>query len=139
MSLCSASSRTVVNSFAECHIYIAVVIDEFGGTSGIVTLEDVLEEIVGEIRDEYDKEIPPIKKEGKDIFIITGKTAIRDVNDELDLNLPMEEVTTINGLLLLIFGRVPQRGESIRFKGAEFNVIDVRKNMVINVRVRVLR
>ncbi|MFH1868689.1 MAG: hemolysin family protein [Candidatus Omnitrophota bacterium] len=120
-------------------VYIAVVIDEFGGTSGIVTLEDVLEEIVGEIRDEYDSEIQPIKKEGRDIYIITGNASIREVNDELGLSLPMEEVTTINGLLLLLFGRVPQRGESIKFKGAEFNVVDVRKNMVIKSRIRILK
>jgi putative hemolysin len=117
-------------------VYIAVVIDEFGGTSGIITLEDVLEEIVGEIRDEYDKELPPIKKEEDGSHTILGKTSIRDVNDELELDLPMDEVTTVNGLLLLLLGRLPRAGESIKFKGVEFRVIEVRRNMVTKVRVK---
>lgn len=117
--------------------YIAVVLDEFGGTAGIVTLEDALEEIVGEIRDEYDKEVIAIKKEEDGSFTIMGKTAIRDVNDELRLDLPMEEVTTINGLLLLLFGRVPKQGEHVRIKGIGFRVLEVKKNMVTKVRATV--
>lgn len=122
--------------FQSGKVKIAVVIDEFGGTSGIVTLEDVLEEIVGEIRDEYDRDVTPIKKEKDNSFTIVGKTAIRDVNDELDLDLPMDEVTTINGLLLLLFGRVPKAGESIRFKGVAFRILEVKKNMVTSVQVK---
>ena len=123
--------------FQSKKVYIAVVLDEFGGTSGLVTLEDVLEEIVGEIRDEYDKEVAPIKKEEDGSFTIMGKTAIRDVNDELNLSLPMEEVTTINGLLLLLFGRVPREGEHVRLKGVGFRVLEVKHNMVIKVRATV--
>ena len=124
--------------FQSKKIYITVVLDEFGGTSGLVTLEDVLEEIVGEIRDEYDKEVNPIKKEADGTFAVSGKIAIRDVNDELNLSLPMEEVTTINGLLLLLFGRVPKIGESIRLKDVEFRVLEVANNMVTKVNTRVL-
>ncbi|MFC1806836.1 CNNM domain-containing protein [Candidatus Omnitrophota bacterium] len=121
--------------FLSQKVYIAVVLDEFGGTSGLVTLEDVLEEIVGEITDEYDKEIVPISREKDNSYTVVGKTSIRDVNEELNLNLPMEEVTTINGLLLLLFGRVPKSGERIRFKGVIFRVVEVKNNMVMKVSV----
>ncbi|NQT90269.1 MAG: HlyC/CorC family transporter [Candidatus Omnitrophica bacterium] len=123
--------------FQSTKTYIAVVIDEFGGTSGIVTLEDVLEEIVGEIKDEYDREVTPIEKETPNTYTVSGKTSIRDVNDELGLKLPMEDVTTINGLVLMLFGRVPRPGEVIRFKGVMFQVLEVRENMATKVQIKV--
>jgi putative hemolysin len=115
--------------------YIAVVLDEFGGTSGIVTLEDALEEIVGEIKDEYDKEVPTIRREQDSSYTISGKATIREVNDELDIALPMDQVTTINGLLLLLFEKVPKQGECVRIKGVGFKVLEVKNNMVSKVRV----
>lgn len=127
----------LILDFQSKKTYIAVVLDEFGGTSGIVTLEDALEEIVGEIKDEYDKESTPIHKEEDGSYTVLGKVAIRDVNDELDLNLPTEEVTTINGLLLLLFERVPRDNEHIRIKGIGFKVIEVKNNMVTKVRMTV--
>jgi putative hemolysin len=115
--------------------YIAVVLDEFGGTSGIVTLEDALEEIVGEIRDEYDKEVPAVQKEEGGSYTISGKASIREVNEELGISLPMDEVTTINGLLLLLFEKVPKQGEHIRFKDIVFTVLEVKNNMVLKVKI----
>jgi CBS domain containing-hemolysin-like protein len=119
-------------------IYIAIVLDEFGGTAGVVTLEDVLEEVVGDIRDEYDEELPPVKREDDGTYTIIGKTAIRDVNEELKVDLPTEEVSTINGLLLLLFGRVPKPNETIRFKGMEFRVLEIKDNIVTKVQAKVL-
>jgi len=118
-------------------VYIAVVLDEFGGTAGIVTLEDVLEEIVGEIKDEYDREPTLITQEEDGSYTILGKTSIREVNEELSVDLPMEEVTTINGLMLLLFGRVPKVGKHIRLKGIGFRVLEVKNNMVTKVRATV--
>ena len=119
--------------------YIAVIIDEFGGTSGLITLEDVLEEIVGEIHDEYDKAETQIQKQKDGSYIIKGNTLVKEVNEQLGLNLPIEEVTTINGLLLLLFGKLPKNKESIQYKNIIFTIINMdedenRINKVLLVR-----
>ncbi len=105
--------------------YIAIIIDEFGGTSGLITLEDVLEEIVGEIHDEYDKVEANIEKQKDGSYIIKGKTLVKELNQQLNINLPTEEVNTINGFMLLLFGRVPKSRETTHFKNLTFTVLDV--------------
>ena len=105
--------------------YIAIIIDEFGGTSGLITMEDVLEEIVGEIHDEYDKVEADIQEQKDGSYIISGKTLVKGVNQQLNTNLPTEEVNTINGFILLLFGRVPKNKETINFKNFSFTVLDV--------------
>ena len=125
----------IIVKFQSQKTYIAVVLDEFGGTAGIVTLEDALEEIVGEIKDEYDKEPTMIKREDDGSYTISGKATIREVNDELDITLPMDQVTTVNGLLLFLFEKVPKQGEHVRIKGVDFKVLEVKNNMVLKARV----
>lgn len=90
--------------------HIAIVIDEYGGTAGLITIEDILEEIVGEITDEYDVERPPIEKVGEDQVRVTARLPIEDLGELFDVELPTDEVETVGGLLAQALGRVPIPG-----------------------------
>jgi putative hemolysin len=96
---------------------MAVVVDEYGGAVGLVTVEDILEEVVGEIRDEYDLDQPLYKRLGPKQFRINGRMEIDHINEILKLNLPKGEYETLGGLILDRLGRVPLPGESLRVKG----------------------
>jgi magnesium and cobalt transporter len=93
---------------------MAVVVDEYGGTAGIVTMEDLLEEIVGEIRDEHDgEEEEPIRFVSEDEAVVDAGTNIEDVNERLGTRLPSDEFDTVGGLTVGLFGRLPHEGEEV--------------------------
>jgi CBS domain containing-hemolysin-like protein len=97
---------------------LAVVVDEFGGTSGLITLEDVLEEIVGEIHGEYEVDIEPaVEKEGEDRFWVDGRLPLDDLSELLGVVAEREDVTTVGGLVYSELGRVPKPGEELRIEG----------------------
>ncbi len=112
---------------------LSVVVDEYGGTAGLVTLEDILEEIVGEIQDEYDKEEQTSERVDSKVIRVGAKIPIRDVNEILCLNLPTEESETIGGLVLELFGKIPKSGEWIEYKGIKFTVEEVKRNRIYRV------
>ena len=117
-------------------IHMAIVVDEYGGTSGIVTLEDVIEEIVGEIQDEHDIETPLYQKISENTFIVNASMALEEINDELDLDLPTEEgVETLAGFLLGQFGNVPKSKETITWNGYEFLIEKSTKKRIHQVRI----
>lgn len=93
--------------------HIAIVADEYGGTAGLVTIEDVLEELVGEIRDEYDDEERVVESEAKTRFWVSGRMNLSDLSDALDHDFTRDDVTTVGGLVLELVGRVPRAGESL--------------------------
>ncbi len=117
--------------------HLAVVVDEFGGTAGILTLEDILEQIVGEIQDEYDTdEIPPIQRVSADQVRVLGGVALAELEAELHHDFEREDVATVGGLVLAEFGRVPRTGEKIRVNGYELFVEQVLRRRVKRVSVR---
>jgi len=116
---------------------LAIVLDEYGGTAGLVTMEDLLEEIVGEIRDEHDEgEEEAIRRIGADEAIVDAGTNIEDVNAELDIDLPHEEFETIGGFTVGLFGRLPREGEEIDAgESVRLRVDRTRGRRILSVRV----
>jgi putative hemolysin len=111
----------------------ALVTDEYGSVTGIVSLEDLLEELVGEITDEYDVEEAEIEPLGDGVYRVSGKTSIDDVNDLLGSNLPDEEWDTVGGLVLDIFGKIPDAGDEESFQGLLFRADEVQGRRVASV------
>ena len=113
--------------------HIALVTDEYGSVSGLVTLEDLLEELVGEIADEYDREEPELVQVADGLYRVSGKTSIDDVNEELDVELPDEEWDTVAGLLLELFGRIPKDGDEVEYQGLSFTAEEVQGRRIAKV------
>ena len=118
--------------------HIAVVLDEYGGTAGIVALEDLIEEIFGEFQDEFDLETrPPIRILSKDQILIRGDMLIEELNEILDLYLPSQNIDTIGGLVLNELGYVPEEGERLRVAGVSLTVASMDGNAVTAVSMEV--
>jgi CBS domain containing-hemolysin-like protein len=113
--------------------HIALVTDEYGSVSGLVTLEDLLEELVGEIADEYDREEPELVEVGDGLYRVSGKASIDDVNELLDVELPDEEWDTVAGLMLELFGRIPKSGDDVDFQGLSFTAEEVQGRRIAKV------
>jgi len=117
-------------------VHIAIVVDEYGGTAGLVTIEDILEEIVGEIQDEYDSEEAAYQQVGEGEYIFNARIDLDDVNRLLGTNLPTEQGDTLGGLIYSQLGKVPAPGDVIKFDGYSIEVISVVRRRIQNVRVR---
>jgi len=106
--------------FKRSKVQMAIVVDEYGGTAGLVTIEDLLEEIVGDIMDEYDVEGPLVEIIDENTMVVDARTPIDEINEQMDLTLPEEEFDTIGGLVFGLLGRQPEQGETI-----EYGVLDL--------------
>ncbi len=113
--------------------HVALVTDEYGSVTGILSLEDLLEELVGEIADEYDREEPQMAEVSDGVYRVSGKTAIDDVNELLESDLPDEEWDTVAGLVLDLFGKIPNPGEETSFQGLSFRAEEVNGRRVATV------
>ncbi len=133
----TARLEDVLRQMQNEKFHFGFVVDEHGGVEGIITLEDLLEEIVGEISDEHDEEVyEQISKESDGSFILDGGLAIKDVNRKLHLNLPVSEsYTTVAGFLMSEAGQILNEGESVRFNGHSFKVERVDKRRILKVRM----
>lgn len=115
-------------------IQIAMVFDEYGGISGLVTLEDILEEIVGEIQDEYEVENKMLQKIGENVYLASGTLSIEEFNEAFGTNFSDEEASTIGGLVLEKLGRLPTPGEEIKMENVRFIISKIRDRRIIQVK-----
>jgi CBS domain containing-hemolysin-like protein len=125
----------LLKQFQRQQTQCAIVVDEYGGTAGLVTLEDLLEEIVGEIRDEYDVESEPIVDEGRGRFVFSGKVNIDEVAQRLDVEIEREGFETVGGFLMHHIGRVPQAGEKFDIEDVTVEVLDAERRRINRVRM----
>ncbi len=117
--------------------HIAIVLDEYGGTAGLVTIEDLVEEIVGNIFDEYDEIEEDVEKLDERTFIVNGLSNIDDVEDDLDIDLPVDDFDTLSGFILGQLGRLPKTDEKIDFfyEGHHFIVLEIEDNIIKKVKI----
>lgn len=127
----------LLRELQQAKIHMAVVVDEYGGTAGVVTIEDILEEIVGEIEDEYDKAAPRIELTEEGDAIVDGQMLLEDVLEKLDVSWVERPSGTISGLLQRQLGRIPRVGEELMVDGVDFKVLGVEKRRIRRVQVAV--
>ena len=134
----SARLDVVLRQLQSMRLHMAIVVDEFGGVEGIVTLEDLLEEIVGEIHDEYDAESESVRKTGPDIYTINGNLPIRDFNRSFSDKIPeAPEYATIAGFLEVLTGRLLREGEVVRYENLIFTIEKTEGFRVDAIRVKI--
>jgi magnesium and cobalt exporter, CNNM family len=125
----------LLREFQEQRVQSAIVVDEYGGTAGLVTLEDLLEELVGEIRDEYDVESEPVVEEGNGAYVFSGNVNIDEIVQRLKVPIEREGFETVGGYLLSRLGRVPTVGEQFDIDGLKIQVVDAERRRVRKVRI----
>ncbi len=133
--------NALLKEFRDSHNHMAIVVDEYGGVAGLLTIEDVLEEIVGDIDDEHDPEEaefirPDGDRNGRPSYAVRALTRIEDFNEYFDCELADEEYDTVGGLVMHTLGRLPRRGEKIDFGGFEFAVIRADKRRIDALQVQ---
>ncbi len=126
----------LLREFQQGRFQLAMVVDEYGGTAGLVTVEDVVEELVGEIRDEYDSEAEPIVREADDVFVFSGKVGIGELAERLGVGIEDGDFETVGGYVLARLGRVPAVGERFEIDGLDVAILEAERRRIHKVRVR---
>jgi CBS domain containing-hemolysin-like protein len=126
----------LLREFQQGRFQLAMVVDEYGGTAGLVTVEDVVEELVGEIRDEYDVEAEPIVREADDSFVFSAKVGIGEMAERLGLEIEDGDFETVGGFVLSRVGRVPAVGERFNLDGLDVEILEAERRRIHKVRVR---
>ena len=135
----SMSATDLINKFTKNRRSIAWVVDEFGGTAGIITMEDVLEEIFGEIKDEYDTEEFVEKQLAEDEFIFSGRLELDYLNEKYNLAFPEHESETLSGYIINQFETIPKQKERIIINNYQFDILNVSDTRIDMVKVKILR
>jgi CBS domain containing-hemolysin-like protein len=125
----------MLNEFLEKGVSIAVVVDEFGGTAGIITVEDLIEEMFGEIRDEYDTEEEIFKKIDENTFVCSGKLEVDFLNEEQGFNIPQGDYATLAGFVTAGLGRIPQKGDAFKIGNFNFTILRADKTKITLVKI----
>jgi len=120
--------------------HMALAIDEYGQTAGLVTLEDILEEIVGDIQDEYDREEEDMVSEAENVYLVKGITTLADLSEDMGHEITSEDFETLNGLIVSALGHIPTEGEqfSMTYQGCQIDIVEVKNKMITLARVTVL-
>jgi CBS domain containing-hemolysin-like protein len=126
----------LLREFQQKRVQLAIVVDEYGGTAGLVTVEDVVEELVGEIRDEYDVEAEPIVRESDGTFVFSAKVATSEMADRLRVDIEDGEFETVGGYVLARVGRVPAVGERLSFDGLDVEILEAERRRIHKVRIQ---
>lgn len=135
----SMKINDLLRDFQKLHIQIAIVTNEFGATAGIVTMEDIIEELVGEIQDEHDEEKPIVEKKSETEYIVNAQSNITDINESLPISFPENpKYETISGLINYLWGRIPGVNEKRHYEGYEITILQRKKQNVESVKLRVL-
>ena len=126
---------TLLREFKRRHVHIAVSVDEYGGVSGIVCLEDIIEEIVGDIQDEFDNEVEDILKIDDNSFLCDGRVDIEDLNEELKLNIPEDDFDSLGGFVFDLFGKIPVKFEKITYNNIEFIIQEMNGHKIETIKI----
>ncbi|HCC37367.1 MAG TPA: magnesium/cobalt efflux protein [Treponema sp.] len=116
-------------------VHIAVVVDEYGGVSGIVCMEDIIEEIVGDIQDEFDNETEDVRKLGENAWLCDARVNLEDLSEETGLDLPVNDFDTLGGFVFDLFGKIPVKSEKVSYKDMEFTIQDMDGYKINSVKI----
>lgn len=126
---------TLLREFKRRHVHIAIAIDEYGGISGIICMEDIIEQIVGDIQDEFDNEQEDIIALGENLWLCDARVNIDDLNDKIETSIPNEEFDTLGGFVFDLFGKIPAKFEKASWNGLDFIVQDMEGHRINQIKI----
>ena len=126
---------TLLREFKRKHVHIAISVDEYGGVSGIVCLEDIIEEIVGDIQDEFDNEVEDILKLDENTYLCDGRVDIEDLNEMLGIDIPEQDFDTLGGFVFDLFGKIPIKFEKVSFHGLDFIIQEIEGHKIKTIKI----